>query len=277
MRIRRLPEGIVNRIAAGEVIERPSSIVKELVENAIDAGARRIEVIFRDGGRTLIKVSDDGHGMTGEELSLAVERHATSKLDDDDLIHIRSLGFRGEALPSIGAVSRLTIVSRARGAELAHAIAVEGGILSDVRPAAHGAGTTVEVRDVFFAVPARLKFLRSERAETAEAADVTRRLAIAHPNIAFTLISADRRIIDIRARDGSEEGLRARLADLMGRTSSPRASGFRVSATSFACGVSPPFRPIIGRRRTCSSRSSTAGRCATDWSWAPSGAPMRMC
>ncbi len=216
MRIRRLPEGIVNRIAAGEVIERPSSIVKELVENAIDAGARRIEVIFRDGGRTLIKVSDDGHGMTGEELSLAVERHATSKLDDDDLIHIRSLGFRGEALPSIGAVSRLTIVSRARGAELAHAIAVEGGILSDVRPAAHGAGTTVEVRDVFFAVPARLKFLRSERAETAEAADVTRRLAIAHPSIAFTLISADRRIIDIRARDGSEEGLRARLADLMG-------------------------------------------------------------
>jgi DNA mismatch repair protein MutL len=216
MRIRRLPEGIVNRIAAGEVIERPSSIVKELVENAIDAGARRIEAVFRNGGRTLIKVSDDGFGMTGDELSLAVERHATSKLDDDDLILIRTLGFRGEALPSIAAVSRLTIVSRARGTGAGHAIAVDGGARSDVRPASHGEGTTVEVRDIFFAVPARLKFLRSERAETAEAADVIRRLAIAHPHIAFTLINEDRRIIDVGAHDGSEEGIRSRLAELAG-------------------------------------------------------------
>ncbi len=216
MRIRRLPEGIVNRIAAGEVIERPSSILKELMENAIDAGARRIEAIFRNGGRTLIRVNDDGHGMTGDELKLAVERHATSKLDDDDLVRIRTLGFRGEALPSIGAVSRLAITSRARGTGSAHVIEVAGGVGSEVRPAAHGDGTTVEVRDVFYAVPARLKFLRSERAETAEAADVTRRLAIAHPQVAFALISEERRIIDIEAGDGTDEGLRRRLAGLVG-------------------------------------------------------------
>jgi DNA mismatch repair protein MutL len=216
MRIRRLPEGIVNRIAAGEVIERPSSIVKELVENAIDAGARRIEVVFRNGGRTLIRVADDGGGMTARELDLAIERHATSKLEDDDLIRIRTLGFRGEALPSIGAISRLVITSRARGAREAHTIVVDGGRRRDVCPAAHGDGTTVEVRDVFFAVPARLKFLRSERSETAEAADVVRRLAIAHPGIAFLFVTEDRRLIDVGVAEGGEEGLPARLADLLG-------------------------------------------------------------
>src|SRR6185503_11499440 len=146
MRIRRLPEGIANRIAAGEVIERPASVVKELVENAIDAGATRIDVAFRDGGRTLIRVADDGTGMAGDDLELAVERHATSKLADDDLVDIRSLGFRGEALPSIGAVSRLGIISRARGAGEAWSIAVEGGRKSTVAPAALAEGTTVEVR-----------------------------------------------------------------------------------------------------------------------------------
>src|SRR4051795_10550890 len=146
--IRRLPEGIANRIAAGEVVERPASVVKELAENAIDAGARRIDVVFRDGGRSLIRVSDDGHGMTGDELALAVERHATSKLMDDDLVRISTLGFRGEALPSIAAVSRLTIASRPRNAAEAWSLTVEGGAVAAPVPAALNQGTRVEVRDL---------------------------------------------------------------------------------------------------------------------------------
>jgi DNA mismatch repair protein MutL len=199
MRIRRLPEGIANRIAAGEVIERPASVVKELAENAIDAGASRIDVVFRDGGRTLIRVTDDGMGMNREDLDLAVERHATSKLADDELIDIRTLGFRGEALPSIGAVSRLHIVSRARDAREAWTIAVEAGRKSGVSPSALGKGTVVEVNDLFFAVPARLKFLRSPRAETAEAADVVRRLALAASDVAWSFTSEERILIDFPA------------------------------------------------------------------------------
>ena len=157
MTIRRLPEGLVNRIAAGEVVERPASVVKELVENAIAAGARGIDVTVEDGGRALIRVSDDGRGMTREELPLAVERHATSKLADDDaLFRIETLGFRGEALPSIGAVARLAITSRAAGDDTAWQITVEGGALDGPQPAARGAGTEVVVRDLFFATPARL-------------------------------------------------------------------------------------------------------------------------
>src|SRR5262245_51371050 len=158
MRIRRLPEGIANRIAAGEVVERPASVVKELAENAIDAGARQIDIAFRDGGQSLIRVSDDGEGMDKDELALAIERHATSKLLDDDLINIRTLGFRGEALPSIGAVSRVSLVSRARHADEAWRIEVAGGWTGDAAPASRIDGTIVEVRDLFFAVPARLKF-----------------------------------------------------------------------------------------------------------------------
>src|SRR5438876_618644 len=152
MRIRRLSEGTINRIAAGEVVERPASVVKELVENALDAGASRIDVAFRGGGRHLIKVSDDGLGMDRNDLALAIERHATSKLADDDLVDIRFLGFRGEALPSIGAVARMRITSRAQGAGEAWAIAVEAGRKSSPVPAALNAGTIVEVRDLFFAV-----------------------------------------------------------------------------------------------------------------------------
>ncbi|MDF2764461.1 MAG: mutL, partial [Rhodospirillales bacterium] len=148
MTIRRLPADLVNRIAAGEVVERPAAAVKELVENAIDAGAARIDVALRDGGLSLILVTDDGAGMSPEELALAIERHATSKLPDDDLVHIRSLGFRGEALPAIGAVSRLTITSRRRGAPDCWSIAVEGGSVGRVSPAAGGEGTRVEVRDL---------------------------------------------------------------------------------------------------------------------------------
>ena len=170
MRIRRLSEGTVNRIAAGEVIERPASVVKELVENAIDAGAETVDVTIQAGGRALIQVIDDGSGMTADELKVAVERHATSKLQDDELVRIETLGFRGEALPSIGSVSRLAIISRWHDASEAHEIRIEGGRQTAFRPAAHATGTTIEVRDLFYAVPARLKFLKSERAEAMETA-----------------------------------------------------------------------------------------------------------
>ncbi|MFW6076706.1 MAG: DNA mismatch repair endonuclease MutL, partial [Hyphomicrobiales bacterium] len=186
MRIRRLPEGTVNRIAAGEVIERPASVVKELAENAIDAGARRIDIVFADGGRSLIRVSDDGGGMSPDELDLAVERHATSKLADDDLICITSMGFRGEALASIGSVSRLRLASRVPGGDSAFEIRIEAGRKGEVKPAALAGGTDIEVRDLFFAVPARLKFLKSARAEAAETAEVLRRMAMAHPDVGFT-------------------------------------------------------------------------------------------
>lgn len=185
--IRRLPETLVNRIAAGEVIERPASAVKELVENAIDAGAKRIDLVLANGGRSLISVSDDGRGMGPDELPVAVERHATSKLPSDDLLDIRWLGFRGEALPSIGAVSRLSIVSRRADDEAAASIEVEGGRVGRVKPAAAGPGTRIEVRDLFYAVPARLKFLKSDRAEDMAVQEIVRRLAMAHADTAFTL------------------------------------------------------------------------------------------
>ena len=192
MAIRQLPPNLINRIAAGEVVERPASVVKELIENAIDAGASRIDVVAHGGGLSLIRVTDDGSGMDRDDLVLAVERHATSKLKDDDLSHILTLGFRGEALPSIAAVARLTITSRARGADQAHEIAVDGGRKGELKPAAIGEGTRIEVRDLFYATPARLKFMKSERAETAAIADVVKRLALANPEIAFSLSTGDR-------------------------------------------------------------------------------------
>jgi DNA mismatch repair protein MutL len=192
MAIRQLPPNLINRIAAGEVVERPASVVKELVENAIDAGASRIDVVAHGGGLSLIRVTDDGSGMDRGDLVLAVERHATSKLKDDDLSHILTLGFRGEALPSIAAVARLTIMSRARGADQAHEIAVDGGRKGELKPAAIGEGTRIEVRDLFYATPARLKFMKSERAESAAIADVVKRLALANPEIAFSLSTGDR-------------------------------------------------------------------------------------
>lgn len=218
MSLRRLPETLVNRIAAGEVIERPAAAVKELVENAIDAGARHIDVVLEDGGRLLISVTDDGCGMTADELELAVERHATSKLPDDDLVDIRTLGFRGEALPSIGAVSRLSITSRAAGASEAYAILIEGGRKESPKPAALGTGTRIEVRDLFYATPARLKFLKTPRTEVDHAADAVKRLAMAHPEVAFSLADENR----TRFRYGPAQGdlLTARLDRLsavMGR------------------------------------------------------------
>ncbi|HSE73461.1 MAG TPA: DNA mismatch repair endonuclease MutL, partial [Dongiaceae bacterium] len=192
MTIRLLPPNLVNQIAAGEVVERPASVVKELVENALDAGARRIDIHLREGGRSLIVVEDDGQGMSREELALSVERHATSKLPDDDLVHIHSFGFRGEALPSIGAVGRLSIASRARGADSAWTIAVDGGVKSAPEPAARGDGTRVELRDLFYAVPARLKFLKSPRSESHAAQEIVERLAMAHPDVAFSLREEER-------------------------------------------------------------------------------------
>ncbi|HEB79562.1 MAG TPA: DNA mismatch repair endonuclease MutL, partial [Rhodospirillales bacterium] len=199
MTIRLLPENLINRIAAGEVVERPASAVKELVENAIDAGARRISVTMRDGGRALISVTDDGCGMDPEELALAVERHATSKLADDDLIRISTLGFRGEALPSMGAVSRLSIVSRRAGSDSAWSISVAGGAKGEVEPAALNQGTRVEIRDLFYATPARLKFLKTQRTELAHAVETVNRLAMARPEIAFTLNDGARDMVKLGA------------------------------------------------------------------------------
>jgi len=184
--IRQLDEAAINRIAAGEVIERPASAVKELVENALDAGATRIEVAQADGGKTLIRVSDDGSGIAPDDLGLALARHATSKIDGSDLLDIHSFGFRGEALPSLGAVGRLTITARADGFDAAE-IAVTGGRMSAVKPAARGRGTTVTLRDLFHATPARLKFLRTERAEAQAISDTVKRLALAAPHVAFVL------------------------------------------------------------------------------------------
>jgi DNA mismatch repair protein MutL len=209
--IRRLPEHLVNRIAAGEVVERPASVVKELVENAIDAGASRITVGIEAGGRGLILVEDDGCGMGEAELPLAIERHATSKLTDDALIRITSMGFRGEALPSIAAVSRMRLVSRDCDAGSAWCLEVEGGEVAPVRPVAGSPGTRVEVRDLFYKVPARLNFLKSERAEGEAILETVRRLALARPGIGLSL-----------ALDGRQAFRAEPCADLLGSVITPR-------------------------------------------------------
>jgi DNA mismatch repair protein MutL len=210
-RIRMLPEATVNRIAAGEVIERPAAALRELVENALDAGARRIAVAIAGGGIERIEVVDDGAGMSGEELALAVQRHATSKLADDDLVRITTLGFRGEALPSIGAAARLEITSRPHEAPHAARIAVEGGAVGAVAPSAGAPGTRVVVGDLFFATPARRKFLKSPRAEADAAEVAVRRLALAAPGVAFRFESDGRVGFDLPAQDRA-----ARVAALLG-------------------------------------------------------------
>ena len=212
MAIRHLSETVINRIAAGEVIERPASVVKELVENALDAGATRIEIATAGGGLSLIRVGDDGAGMDERDLAMSVQRHCTSKLGDD-IDDIRSLGFRGEALPSIGSVGKLSIRSRTAGADSGHEVAVSGGRLSPVRPVAANRGTLVEVRDLFFATPARLKFMKSERAEASAITEVVRRMAIAFPAVRFTLSGADRTTLDLAACAGHAE----RVAQVIGR------------------------------------------------------------
>jgi DNA mismatch repair protein MutL len=219
--IRQLDDAAINRIAAGEVVERPASAVKELVENAIDAGARRISIDIGDGGKTLIRVTDDGCGIAGHDLPLALSRHATSKIDGSDLLNIHTFGFRGEALPSLGAVGRLNITSRVHGSE-AFEINVEGGDLGPVRPAALNGGTVITLRNLFYATPARLKFLRTDRAETAAINDIVKRLAMAEPFVRFELrdVSGDSPRITFRAE--AENGdmfdaLHGRLSTVLGR------------------------------------------------------------
>ena len=230
MPIRRLPPELINRIAAGEVVERPASAVKELVENALDAGAGEVQVQADGGGLTRILVADDGQGLSAEELPLAVERHATSKLNpgedgDYDLLRIATLGFRGEALPSIGSVARLSITSRARGLADAHAIFVEGGAVGAVAPAGfpgpHGA--RVEVRDLLYATPARLKFMKSERAEALAIAEELKRQAMAHEAVGFSLDLDSRRTLRLPAEPAGDDGRLARLSAIMGREFSDNA------------------------------------------------------
>lgn len=215
--IRQLDDAAANRIAAGEVVERPASAVKELVENALDAGARRVEIVHGDGGKTLIRVTDDGCGMTADDLPLALSRHATSKIDGSDLLNIHTFGFRGEALPSLGAVGRLTITSRAEGFDAA-TITVAGGAIGPVRPAALNRGTVVELRDLFFATPARLKFMRTDRAEAQAITDVVKRLAMAEPYVSFVLRDGAREIFRADAEQGELfDALGQRLSRVLGR------------------------------------------------------------
>jgi DNA mismatch repair protein MutL len=216
MPVRQLPEQVVNRIAAGEVVERPASVVKELVENAIDAGASRIDIFSDGGGRRRIGITDDGGGMTSADLALAVDRHATSKLDDEDLLQIRTLGFRGEALPSIGAVARLGITTRHTSEPHAWSLSVEAGDKSQVMPAALGHGTRVEVNDLFYATPARLKFLKTDRTEAEAIREVVRRLAMARPDIAFTLAGEERAPVTWAAALPGAAGRLTRLGDILG-------------------------------------------------------------
>ncbi len=215
MPIRQLPEDLINRIAAGEVVERPASVIKELVENAVDAGARRIAISTAGGGVSLMRIEDDGVGMDEADLRLSVERHATSKLADDGLDDIRTLGFRGEALASIGSVAELTISTRQAAAETGLRLAVRHGVKSGVVPVAMNRGTIVEVRELFANVPARRKFLKSKRAEAAAITDVVKRLAMANPDVHFVLDGADRSAGNWPGRAG-EGALRARLGDVLG-------------------------------------------------------------
>ena len=220
-----LPDNIINRIAAGEVIERPAAVVKELVENSLDASATQIDVLLRDGGRTQILVTDNGIGMNVSDITLAVERHATSKLPKNDLTLVKTMGFRGEALPSIGAVSRLTITSRPKNEE-AWQIFIEGGKKNLPQPASHPYGTQVEVCDLFFATPARLKFLKTERTEIEHAIDAVQRLAMSNSDVAFTVRDGDRVRFSCNSESdliGRDSALLRRLSNVMGREFSENA------------------------------------------------------
>ncbi|MBJ26121.1 MAG: DNA mismatch repair endonuclease MutL [Alphaproteobacteria bacterium] len=217
MKIRRLPEGLVNRIAAGEVVERPASVVKELIENSIDSGARRIEIFIEEGGQALIRVSDDGSGINREELPLAIERHATSKIQNyTTLSEIDTLGFRGEALPSIGSIARMAIISRVKNSQQAWRINVNGGDVLPIEPAARAVGTDVLVRDIFFATPARLKFMKTPKTENGHITDVVVRLSMARPDIDFKLTLNGRLLFNLSSELSVDEGRLTRLSRVVG-------------------------------------------------------------
>ena len=221
-KIRQLDDAAVHRIAAGEVVERPSSVIKELVENSLDAGATTINVAYADGGKTLIRVADDGHGIPPDQLTLAVRNHATSKIDGSDLVNIHSFGFRGEALAAMGATGRLTVRSRAADSPAAASIVVEGGVAQEAAPAALSSGTVVELTGLFRAIPARLKFLRSDTAEAREIGSTVKRLAMAAPQVAFTLHDVSgggagrRRFRADRETGEPAQALRGRLRNIIG-------------------------------------------------------------
>lgn len=217
MPIRLLPDNLINQIAAGEVIERPASAVKELVENALDAGADRIEITLMNGGKSLLVVEDNGKGMSAEDLALAVERHATSKLPTDDLFNVQFLGFRGEALPSIASVAKMKILTRREGDENGWEISVEGGVKSAVAPCAKTLGTRIEVRDLFYATPARLKFLKADAAETGACVDIVNRIALANPHVSFNLYAEGKRKLSLVAANPDFFDIRLRrAAEVMG-------------------------------------------------------------
>ena len=218
MPIRILPDNLINQIAAGEVVERPSSVVKELVENALDAKADRIDITLVDGGKTLIMVTDNGKGMSKDELKLCVERHATSKLENDDLFHIKQFGFRGEALPSVGSVARLSITSREKGGAEGYKIELNGGKKSEVVPAPISLGTCVEVRDLFYTTPARLKFLKTDTAEFGYCLDMVQKIAMANPNVSFFLTHNDKQKLSLNAAQGAFFDARLkRLGEVLGK------------------------------------------------------------
>ena len=233
MPVRRLDPVLIDRIAAGEVVERPASAVKELVENALDAGARRIEIALKEGGRRLIRVVDDGEGMSPQDLALAVDRHATSKLPDGDLSNIATLGFRGEALPSIGSVARLDITTRRAGAEHASHLRVDFGLKQEVSPAAGPQGTRVEIGDLFLATPARLKFLKTDRAEAQAVADVVKRLSMAHPRVRFALSGDNLSGFDHVDCGVGDDGRLTRISQILGADFTPNALAVNAEREGF--------------------------------------------
>ena len=217
MSIRVLPSNLVNQIAAGEVIERPASVVKELVENSLDAGAKRIEITLKGGGKNLIIIEDDGKGMDKEDLALATERHATSKLPSDDLFNVQFLGFRGEAIPSIASISKMKISTRTADSQDGWEIEIKGGQKSEIRPCSKSKGTRIEVRDIFYATPARLKFLKTDTAEAGACADIISRIALANPDVAFYLYADDKKKIALNTNTGDLFDTRLqRASEVMG-------------------------------------------------------------
>ncbi|MCC8377636.1 MAG: DNA mismatch repair endonuclease MutL [Rickettsia endosymbiont of Graphium doson] len=235
MTIKLLSESTINRIAAGEVIERPASVVKELVENAVDAGSTKIDIILERAGKNLIIISDDGAGMTDKELEIAVERHTTSKLDETDFLNIHTFGFRGEALPSIAAISKMLITSKKRDNQKAFQIKLIGGDEKQIAPAIHNEGTKIEIRDLFFATPARLKFLRTDKTELAATVDVVKKIALAHPEVSFSLMHDGKILLKLKGQNkDTESNLKQRIIDVIGEDFIKNASYIDFKSPDFS-------------------------------------------